>query len=953
MRKYFIIFVTAFATLLSSCTREQEKPVPSGGPVQFASFDVGISRQGDDSKSLVSIETEDFRLAYLFAFYVEDAPDGSYSAGDICIYPDVAGDLYGNKPVYKKTTEKVFPWALPIEVPIKIYTIVNPNEALTEVLESYIVNENLVEDDMLDPDFVFSCDGSSALMALDPDGPSVGSGMPMSGVQQVTLNSYEQSLSIHVLRLFSRYDIAFDFQDYEAAGYKASSLFLSSAMSNTQLPVFYFTNGQLGGFGQTNYSLLKPVDRASEFDLSLLDSGQPIHIYCLENCQGIKSGASSWNTVYKDLGPEAVKLCTFIDFGINLTRESDGLNENKIFRVYLGSGDMKSDFNVRRNLKNTITIHLGPSVPPVYGLSYRKDVNTTVAVGKTIKIPFGYTGIDKSQISVEATNAVSKLTTSSDIVQPLINFNDAPITFVVDGVMTEFEHSGTVQVQGFSVGSELLKLQASIDDNSIERSLSDVINVTVVDASSLKEPEYIADHVMFSFNDGSQGRMLLRPKYSDMEGHATLTPMVDGLTFDVICTDNSRTPVLTSSAKTIIFNGDEEYMVYYYYDGPRHEHLYDDGNNGVYDDLSIGSMLPLSIAFSGCGDIPGYADTGNQTVKLPYKFIGFCYADTPIDYRLVGNKNSATDDHSAFWVSDPKNYGWEFSLTGDVFVLSLDSSSDGYVSPSNFTSSISVNHDPATLIGTYSWDDVIAGDYNGVGSKMFVFTDIPGNLTISNNPYTNHYFLTDCSFGGPFSGNDAPWSGYDYCRQKNAPYKVVNSEFNYCLNIFYMGNYTAGYTQSYLQVISEYSDSYAPDFIIELRDGNPNASEKISYGTTANNPYYPNIALVPGTCWSVHSPYLITNPFIRPNSNELFNPTSIDSRGYDGSEFTPAPASSNPYRVYGNLWTTKALYSMPEHCYLVPTNATPTQIVVEDLTDLPNPSYLTVINWNIKYSNFH
>ena len=130
--------------------------------------------------------------------------------------------------------------------------------------------------------------------------------------------------------------------------------------ANTEVPYF------LENYRQDDPAKLVEYDRATAQDLDEIQqggSGHAVTLYMLENCQGRKEGAESWKTVYKDLGFEALRNCTYIDLSIKVNR-SGGEYQNLGYAIYLGKTDMRADFDIVRNLFKTIRIVLpGPDDP--------------------------------------------------------------------------------------------------------------------------------------------------------------------------------------------------------------------------------------------------------------------------------------------------------------------------------------------------------------------------------------------------------------------------------------------------------------------------------------------------------------------------------------------------------------------------------------------------------------
>ena len=130
-------------------------------------------------------------------------------------------------------------------------------------------------------------------------------------------------------------------------------------------------------------------------------SGHAVTLYMLENCQGHKEGAESWKTVYKDLGFEALRNCTYIDLSIKVNR-SNGEYQNLGYAIYLGKTDMRSDFDIVRNLFKTVKIVIPGADDPNPASHFFKFSGTdspTVTPGESIDLYF-VTNLPKEDIAV-------------------------------------------------------------------------------------------------------------------------------------------------------------------------------------------------------------------------------------------------------------------------------------------------------------------------------------------------------------------------------------------------------------------------------------------------------------------------------------------------------------------------------------------------------------------------
>lgn len=384
MKRIFLYFLAVTAVLAVSCSREAT-PVPEAELV-FGNVAVSIGGEplaGDsDTRSVVTLNVESFKDAYLFAF---DA-----STKKVLTYPEHAGDLAGTGPVAVKVTSKTFNWALPVNKEMDIWVVVNAG-SYSSLMDSYLADAELAESDLYGEELMFTCQNANELKALETNGY----GLPMSGrMDGVKLTSFNEGLSVTVKRLFAKYEIYFDTKGFTDEGYSVKSTYLMSSKSNTEVPFFYDE-----GYAQTDASKLATVDRSTETDLVTLDAGGKVTLYYLENCQGDKSGAKNWYSVYDDLGSNAVKLCSYMEVGVNVTRASDGTDKSFAYRIYLGKTDMKSNFDVERNYFRTIKLTLKPGGTNhiVDGFMFTNENTLSVSPGGSVTIPFE-TSLEQGEI---------------------------------------------------------------------------------------------------------------------------------------------------------------------------------------------------------------------------------------------------------------------------------------------------------------------------------------------------------------------------------------------------------------------------------------------------------------------------------------------------------------------------------------------------------------------------
>lgn len=457
MKRYLSFFLAAAALLAVSCNRE----VTPGPETEFVFGDVAVSIGGDsvageaDTRSLITVNAENFKEAYLFAF---DA-----STKKVLTYPEHAGDLAGTGPVAVKVTSKTFNWALPINKAMDIWVVVNAG-SYSSLMDSYLADGNLTESDLYGEELMFTCRNANELKALETNGY----GLPMSGrMDGVTLTSFNDGLSVTVKRLFAKYEIYFDTKGFTDEGYTVKSTYLMSSKSNTEVPFFYD-----GGYAQTDISKLATVDRSTEADLVSLDAGGKVALYYLENCQGDKSGASKWNTVYEDLGANAVKLCSYMEVGVNVTRDSDGVDKSFAYRIYLGKTDMKSNFDVERNYFKTIKLSLKPGATNhiVDGFLFTNENTITVSPGGSVTIPFE-TSLEQGEIDY----AIS---------QSGMSVSNKNWSSTNSARKTKLPYSGTVTL---TAASNAAYGTYDVTGGSESRSLTDVAHVNVENPNTFQD----------------------------------------------------------------------------------------------------------------------------------------------------------------------------------------------------------------------------------------------------------------------------------------------------------------------------------------------------------------------------------------------------------------------------------------------------------------------------------
>ncbi len=402
-----------------ACTREM---VQEDEPMRFERVQINIGEESQaldaETRSLVTIDgVERFVKAALFAFD---------SNGHIIVNTS-AQDPYA---LAITTTSQAFEWDLPVNTDLKIYVLENYGDLN---ISGLLNNTSLTVSDL--ESLMFTCSSSSALAALE----SGGKGMPMSGINNVRLQSGGDPVNITVGKLFARYNFKLDVRAYTNLGYSVNGVFVKAMKSNTEVPFFVpsvgGTSAVPSGFRQTDYSKLQVVDTNSQDDLVTLDAGGYVTLYFLENCQGLiypsgSTPASSWRTIYQDFKDanalNKIANCSYIEFGVKVSK-STGEDETFTQRVYLGD-DMRnnkvSNFNVRRNVMQTLAISLSPSSSAPATEAFKFDHSQTLVAtpGEDVTVNFGWNGFDQSSLEFLTSNSNLTEKTSSRVT------NGGPIT---------------------------------------------------------------------------------------------------------------------------------------------------------------------------------------------------------------------------------------------------------------------------------------------------------------------------------------------------------------------------------------------------------------------------------------------------------------------------------------------------------------------------------------------
>ena len=334
----------------------------------------------DGTRSIVDIEIEHFQKAAIFAF---DA-----MTGELITYTPGSGGQTG-EPVAIFPQQKNFSWSLPAGKEMDIYAIVNYGDLnLSSYARAGLKKAELEA-------LRFTSRTPSELKRLETEGY----GMPMAGIKEgVFLTSPGDELDIPVKKLYAKYNLYFDLSRIEQEGWHVQAMHIVVENANTEVPYF------IENYRQEDPNKFVEYDRATQNDLDEIQkggSGHAVTLYMLENCQGRKEGAESWKTVYKDLGFEALRNCTYIDLSIKVNR-TNGEYQNLGYAIYLGKTDMRSDFDIVRNLFKTVKIVIpGPDDPnpASHFFKFSGTESPTVAPGESIDLYY-VTNLQKEDIDV-------------------------------------------------------------------------------------------------------------------------------------------------------------------------------------------------------------------------------------------------------------------------------------------------------------------------------------------------------------------------------------------------------------------------------------------------------------------------------------------------------------------------------------------------------------------------
>ena len=476
MRKNITGWAFLAVLTLSACLRESA-PEPEIGPVaRLRPVRMHIDT-GEDSKSIVSVQAEDFKRAYLFAF----------DAATKTVFLDENGQNIGIR-----TDAKSFNWTVPVgpdgggnSQVMDIYAIVNPDEATAATLEDFLARTDVTEQEV--EALAYVCRNTLSLARMETGG------MPMSGCSKgVTLSSDDETFILTIKRLFARYDIRLNVKPFLDGGWTVSAAEVLASHSNTRASYFYTGNDT--GVRATEEDL-DLVDMATDSDLEKLnglgDDGKStdwLTLYFLENCQGNIGPASAWNRVQSELG-DAVACCSYAEFMVQATHPSLGTRSFK-YRFYPGQNDdMCSNFDIVRNQRKKISLTINPDLS-AEGFRWVYNGSLRIAPGETLDIRYE-TSLEESLVCFE-TSSNGLPSSDLSIVQ---NVFHAGANAASAGHATQYPHYGIVTVKARPDVPENALFQLKGGDASDQ--MSDRVNILVTsivsfwkDVKVLASPQY-------------------------------------------------------------------------------------------------------------------------------------------------------------------------------------------------------------------------------------------------------------------------------------------------------------------------------------------------------------------------------------------------------------------------------------------------------------------------------
>lgn len=163
-----------------------------------------------------------------------------------------------------------------------------------------------------------------------------------------TFTSADRSLRLELSRLYAKYILELD------------DVLKNCSYTVTSVKVVNQADSVSPFSGASMASSTSAGDYASSEDLSKLNSGEKVHFYVLENCQGVllPGNADPWEKCPENLPAEKRDLCTYLH--MEGTWETEGAVADMSINLMLGA-DNCTDFNVVRNTAVSIALSLEDS----------------------------------------------------------------------------------------------------------------------------------------------------------------------------------------------------------------------------------------------------------------------------------------------------------------------------------------------------------------------------------------------------------------------------------------------------------------------------------------------------------------------------------------------------------------------------------------------------------------
>lgn len=455
--KRFLLFVFSALTLslLAGCQHEQLMPVQA--PVEFASFKVNVGQTppatnaGDETKSLITIDSKDFKKAALYAFYM----DGSVQ-----------------KCLYTTTTERTFNWDLPLRTEMYIYCIMNYGDVNLPAGEA---TRNGLDNLMFEY-------GNRQMTAFNA------TGLPKAGITHIGANELQSNtdeVTVKVKNLFSKFVL-----DLDKSSLKDGDLLdvESVVVYNMNTSVHYFAPE--GGDKLASYNG-NPFDRATADDLEKFTKDASITLYVLENMAGMHpTFGEDWNLMSQTHASE-LSDATYVSIGLRV-KHDDFTYQYYHLDAYLNSNSSGSafpsttDFNIRRNVVRSETLNWDYRLGT---FSFDERYYNTRR-NKSITIPFEFHNYDYRQVNVSCTYKDERFRYSVDITPDPDNYYNGKGAIYVYGMpYDEDKFTATFKVgDGYSNGQNAITELTVFEPYNIELIFTDDVTGEEVDEIEVGRP---------------------------------------------------------------------------------------------------------------------------------------------------------------------------------------------------------------------------------------------------------------------------------------------------------------------------------------------------------------------------------------------------------------------------------------------------------------------------------